>query len=256
MQLHTTVTNETIKIAIIEDEEIWRHGLTMALTTLGYEVAGVAATFEDGIVLLADTQYDLVLLDVHLHNRDSGVELGRIINKLHKKPFIFITATSDTEVMKHAAETQPAAYLTKPINTTSLMVAIQNAIHHYSSTTKHPALQDVEQQTSFFFVKSGDRYKKLEWQDIVYLQSDKNYTYLLNAADNTRYSIRSTLSKTLKNILPPHMQKNIVQINRAEAIHIAHIKEVTRDEVRTKFGTFTVTEGYLDSLKSVIQIIS
>lgn len=247
--------NEEIRILLVEDEEVWRKSLTIKLNQLGYTVAGEADTFESAITLLNTAQYDLVLLDINLNKRDSGIELGHMINLIYKKPFIYISLTLDSMIGDKVAGTNPSAYLHKPANTISLRVAIQNALKRFSDPSPGP-FQHTTTEQDFFFIKQGTNYKKLEWQDIVHLRSHKNYTLLYNASDKVEYSIRNTLTRTHQLILPEQQKGNFIQINRSEILQLSFISEIRGEEVRTKFGTYAVTDGYLDSLKSRMHILS
>lgn len=164
--------DEAIRVLIIEDEEVWRKFLTVKLDQLGYTIAGEASTFEDGIKLLATAEYDLVLLDINLNSRGSGIELAHVVNQLYKKPFIFITFTMDSMIADEAAATNPSAYLQKPVNATSLRVAIQNALRRFSDPDPGPFVHTTAEQ-DFFFVKQGNNYKKLDWKDIVHMRSNR-----------------------------------------------------------------------------------
>jgi DNA-binding LytR/AlgR family response regulator len=246
---------EEIRILIIEDEEIWARSIALHLNEFGYKVAGHAPTFEQAIVLLNANQFDLALLDIGLNDSNSGIELGKMLKTLYKKPFIFITATAESNAVKSAIEAGPSAFLTKPFNPTTLFVAIQNAINNFS-TPELSATTTTSKEETFFFVKLGDKYKKTNWTDVVFLRSDKNYTTFFNAADKREYSIRCTLIKTLKSLIPESLKNKFVQINRSEAIQVSYIQEIANEEIRTTFGAFTVTEGYTRELKNLIQVIT
>lgn len=247
--------DEAIKVLIIEDEDVWRKFLTVKLDQLGYEIAGEASTFEDGIKLLATAEYDLVLLDINLNSRGSGIELAHVVNQLYKKPFIFITFTMDTMIADEAAATNPSAYLQKPVNATSLRVAIQNALRRFSDPDPGPFVHSTTEQ-DYFFVKQGNNYKKLDWKDIVHMRSNKNYTLLYSAADKKEYAIRSSLSRTHQLILPDQYKNDFIQVNRSEIVHFSFIEELRGEDLRTNYGIYVVTEGYLDQLKNRMKILS
>lgn len=245
---------EEIAVVIIEDEELWAQSLKINLDDFGFTIAGIANSFESGVLALNKKDYDIVLLDIHLDGKRSGIELGRMVSSLYQKPFIFITASFDAEVAKAAVSVQPSAYLTKPVHPASLFLAIQTAIRNFSNKV---AATSPKEQTGddSFFVKQGDKYKKISWKDVVSLSSEKNYTGLLNAADGATSFIRSTLPKTLRYLVPPSLQENFIQINRSEAVQLSFIKELAKDEVVTAYRKFTVTESNLKELKEKLRII-
>jgi DNA-binding LytR/AlgR family response regulator len=246
---------EEISVLIIEDEDLWAKSLTSNLDEFGFTVVGLAPDFESAVSLLNKKNYDIVLLDIHLNGRESGIELGRMIHGMYNKPFIFITASYDAQTAQAAVSARPSAYLTKPVHPASLFVTIQTAIQNFSDQVTALSPRETGDEEAFF-VKQGDKYKKIYWKDVVCLSSEKNYTGVLNAADGSTCYIRSTLPKTLKHLVPLSLQKNFVQINRSEVVQVNYIKELERDEVKTSYKSFIVTEGYLKELKERLRIIS
>jgi len=244
---------EEIKALVIEDEEIWLRSILTNLDDFGYTVSGTANNFEDAISLLNTADYDIVLMDINLNRKKSGLELGKMVNSLYRKPYIFITASFDTHTMQEAISSNPSAYLTKPVNPASLVIAIQNAINNFNN--KQSANTPNEEELHFF-VKQGNKYKKLNWKDIAYLRSEKNYTAIYNAPEKTEYYIRSTMPKTLKYIIPAKLQDKFIQVNRAESVNTSFILELSGDEIKTAFKVFYATDAYVPGLKQQLNIIS
>ena len=247
--------NEEIAVLIIEDEELWAKSLQANLDDFGFSVVGTANNFESAVMALNKKNYDIVLLDIHLHGSESGIELGRMVYSMYQKPFVFITASFDAQVAQKAVSANPSAYLTKPVHPASLFATIQTAIQNF--TTHTTALSPKESgKDDTFFVKQGDKYKKVFWKDVVCLSSEKNYTAVLNAADGTTSFIRSTLPKTLNYLVPVAYRQSFVQLNRSEVVQLSFIQELAKDEVVTAYKTFTVTPSNLKNLKEKLRIIS
>jgi len=155
----SAMTDE-IKVLIIEDEEIWSKGLAAILNDFGYTISGICADFESAVTLLNSADYDIVLTDINLNNRNSGIELGKMINTYYKKPFIFITANTDSNTINEAVKCGPSAYLTKPVNRTTLVATIQGAINNFNEKIS-PSYNAGLPDNDIFFVKQGSKYKKL-----------------------------------------------------------------------------------------------
>lgn len=244
---------EEIEIVIIDDEEIWREGLAANLTDFGFKVVGKAATYHEAIDLLETISYDLILLDISLEGENSGIGLGNQITAKYKKPFIYITAEYQLQNMKDVIDSKPSAYIIKPVNPKSLVVAIQNAINNFSNQTPaKPETLHEQSQVPFFFVKFGSRYKKVEWENVVFLRHDQNHTRIFNAVDQMEYSVRSPLTKMIQYMIPAHLQHLFVQVNRGEAINLSYVTELNADEIKTPFNTFYVTESYNRELKKKV----
>jgi len=244
-----------ISVLIVEDEEIWVKTLQLILKDFGYPIARIVSNVEDALTAFSECDYDIILMDIHLHGKASGIELGKIVKKLYNKPFIYITASHDHNLIE-TAESSPSAFLPKPINPSSLFIAIQNAINNFSNDqSATPGIED-DGLFSSFFIKQGNRYKKIDWKDVAYLSSGKNYVSVYNSIDKTEYFIRSSLQRTLQHIIPRHLQKSFIQINRSEAVQLSFIHEVVNDEVKTAHKSFPVSESYGKELKSKMKIVS
>ena len=81
-------------ILIVEDEFIVAHDLQMILTHAGYKVAGTADSVKNALILLDKKEVDLVLLDIFLKGKQTGIDLAkmlmerqiRIMNELGYEP--------------------------------------------------------------------------------------------------------------------------------------------------------------------------
>lgn len=241
---------EQISVLIVEDEEIWVQTLKLILRDLGFDVVKAVSSADDALQAFSSCKYDVILLDIHLNGKRSGIELGTVVNKLYHKPFIFITSGDDQDI-KEMAGAKPSAYLRKPINSASLYIAIQNAINNFSNNED----QHNEDVLYSFFVKQGNRYKKINWSDVAFLSAGKNYVSVFNSVDKTDYYIRSSLQKVVQNIIPKSLQKNFVQVNRSEIVQLSFIHELVNDKVVTAYKNFIVSDLFSRDLKNKLNII-
>ena len=70
----------TARILIIEDEALVAMELRFVLEDLGHEVVGTAADAKAAHALAAETEIDLALVDIHLSDGATGIEL-----QLHRR---------------------------------------------------------------------------------------------------------------------------------------------------------------------------
>ncbi|MCG3146828.1 MAG: Regulatory protein AtoC [Verrucomicrobiae bacterium] len=114
------------KVLIIDDEKLVRWSLQQKLTREGYEVES-APTGEEGLNLIREDGYDLVLLDLRLPGMD-GVEVLQEIRKLEKEIGV-VMLTADTGLAKAVECVRLGAhnYLTKPFEFDQVKVALEKA---------------------------------------------------------------------------------------------------------------------------------
>jgi DNA-binding LytR/AlgR family response regulator len=244
-----------ISVLVIEDEETWAHQIMYDLKQFGFNVIDCIDNVEDALPVIRANNFDIALLDINLNGKNSGIELGKIISQTIKKPFIFITGSINDSIVHEAASALPSAFLTKPFNPASLFISIQSALHHfYAGQVSSPAKSSAG-GTNFFFVKLGNKYIRIDWQNVICLRSEKNYTGIITS-DGDTCMIRSSLQKTLQYIIPEDLKNNFVQVNRAEVLQTRFIEEIIDDEAKTAHQSFSITEAYLKNLKQKLNIIS
>lgn len=82
----------TARILIIEDEALVAMELRFVLEDLGHEVVGVAADVRSARNLVSETDVDLALVDIHLSDGPTGVDLGRELAQKWRVSVLFMTA--------------------------------------------------------------------------------------------------------------------------------------------------------------------
>ena len=56
-------------------------------------------------------------------------------------------------------------------------------------------------------------------------------------------------------IIPEYLHKSFVQINKAEAVQIPFILELSAYELKTAFKTLTVSDVYMSDLKKAMKVV-
>lgn len=82
----------TARILIIEDEALVAMELRFVLEDLGHEVLGVAATAKAALDLVRENDVDLALVDIHLSDGPTGINLGRELGQDMGVSVLFMTA--------------------------------------------------------------------------------------------------------------------------------------------------------------------
>jgi signal transduction histidine kinase len=119
----------TTRILIVEDESLIAEDLRNRLERFGYDVAGTAATGEEGLRLAASTRPDLVLLDIVLKGTMDGVETAGQLRKRFDTPILFLSAWADADILARAKKAMPYGYLVKPVEDRELKAAVEIAIY-------------------------------------------------------------------------------------------------------------------------------
>jgi chemotaxis response regulator CheB len=116
-------------ILIVEDEALGAQNLRERLEELEYEVCGSAASGEEAVVLAAEVNPDLILMDIRLAGRMDGIEAARQIWERLQIPVVFVTAHADLQTLAAVTTTENYGYLVKPFQTSSVLAAVELALY-------------------------------------------------------------------------------------------------------------------------------
>jgi FixJ family two-component response regulator len=116
-----------LTVGLVDDEAPVRKALERLLRAFGYEVE----TFSSGrefLDSLGERQPDCTIVDLHLPGL-SGLEIQQhLAQERINLPCIIITGKDELGVAEHALASGAAAYLKKPLDAQSLLVAIESAV--------------------------------------------------------------------------------------------------------------------------------
>lgn len=244
---------EQIQILIIEDDALTAESTSLLLQEFGFCVKAIANSIETALCFLNKESFDIALVDIDLNGKQSGIELGNIISNQFHIPFIFITGITDASVIAEAVKARPAAYLVKPPNAATLFACIQTAIQNFS--IQQVATTSSIVPTDFFFIKIGNKLKKVFWNEVVLLSSNGNYT-MLTTQDKTEHYLRSSLAMTLKFQIPQALQQNFMQLSRSEAVQINFVTEIDEEEIVTPVKRVPLSKGFAKEIKQRLNILN
>ncbi|MEI9946746.1 MAG: sigma 54-interacting transcriptional regulator [Chitinophagaceae bacterium] len=137
----------SIKTLIVEDEFIVANDLRLILEQAGYKVNGIAASVEAAEEDIQKFRPDLVLLDIRLNGKRSGIDLGRKLRN-ENIAFIYLSANSSQKVLEEAKTTEPYGFLVKPFREKDLLVMLDIAWyrHKHSLESKFRQEQLLQEQ--------------------------------------------------------------------------------------------------------------
>jgi len=117
-----------MRILICEDNKLAMKFFSVVLEKEGYKVDSA----EDGNIAIAFLQkiiYDLVVVDIHLPFL-SGLELVKFLRSdlKQKTPVLIVTAFSDPQMQRQAAELGIDGYIVKPFNPSDLIQQVKSIL--------------------------------------------------------------------------------------------------------------------------------
>jgi len=135
------------RILIVEDEFIVADDLKLTLEMAGYYVLGIVKTVKDAREKILQQRPDMVMLDIILKGKSTGIELAKELKK-DNIPFIYLSANSNREVLEAAKATDPYGFLVKPFREKDLLITLDIARYRHehsleSKLRKEAALHEL-----------------------------------------------------------------------------------------------------------------
>lgn len=124
------------KILIAEDESIIAKDIEKTLIKLGYLVAGSVRSGEELLEKYSNINPDLILMDINLKGKLSGIDVSREIKKSKEIPVIYLTALADSITLNDAKYTEPLGYIVKPFDEDTLRTSIEMGLYKFEISQK------------------------------------------------------------------------------------------------------------------------
>ncbi len=113
-------------VLIIEDEPLIAMDLESLVESLGHSVTGIARTHDEAVALAAQKTPGLILADIQLADRSSGIDAVNELLQSFEVPVIFITAFP--EKLLTGERPEPAFLITKPFRPAMVSAVISQAL--------------------------------------------------------------------------------------------------------------------------------
>jgi len=123
-------------VLIVEDESIIAHSLANKVEKFGYKVAHICSNSNEAISYAIKHDISVILMDINIKGELDGIETAEEILKHSFIPIIYITAYMDEKTIERAVNTNPSAYLSKPISTPELLASLKIALKKDDSNTQ------------------------------------------------------------------------------------------------------------------------
>jgi len=233
-----------IRTIAIDDEPLALQLVTGYISrTPGLELAGSFINPLDAMEFVASGSVDLIFIDIRMPDL-SGTDFARILGK---GPKIIFTTAYD----KYALEgyrLDAVDYLLKPFSYEEFLAAANKARRLLN--LEQQALQSVESNDEFLFLKSDYKIKRINFSDILYIEGLKDYVKVYAISAPKPVLSLSTM-KLIESKLPPD---RFMRVHRSYIVNLARVDTIERN--RIVFGKTHIPVGdqykerFQDFLKS------
>ena len=117
------------QLLLVEDEPLVAIDLQRRLESMGFRVAGHAATGEEAIAKSRALEPDLILMDIGLIGSLDGIEAARMIHRRMDVPVVFMTADCDESTLRRVRDIGPHGFVLKPIRDLEMRSSIEMILY-------------------------------------------------------------------------------------------------------------------------------
>lgn len=226
---------KNFKILIVEDEVLIAEDLSDLLRSFGINEIDMAHDKPSALNKIEEFQPDLILLDIRMESELTGIQIAEIINTQYKKPFIFITAHSDMQMLQTILKTIPAGYITKPIKKADLYANVL-------LVSEKLKLQSPKQ----IMIKDGTKNVLIDFNDLLYIESEGNYIVI-----HTTHK-KHALRQNMDSIMAQLDNDIFYRVQRSYVVNIKKVSSYTRKDLTINGIVIPISKNVIDDFEKVI----
>ncbi|NVK52461.1 MAG: response regulator transcription factor [Flavobacteriaceae bacterium] len=229
-----------IKCIIIDDEPLAIKVIENHLQE--FDNITVVATFNNPITaiqLLESEKIDIIFLDINMPKMN-GLEF---VKSLALKFNIIIT-TAYREYAVESYDLDVIDYLVKPISFNRFLKAINKTTQKIA--VQRGIQQEKENKDSYIFLKVDKKLVKILFDEILYIESLKDYIKIFTTTDS--YLVH----KSLTSITEELPGKRFLRIHRSFTISLDKVKSIEGNSVDINLKRIPIGRKYINQAKQII----
>jgi two-component system KDP operon response regulator KdpE len=133
------MTENALRVLVVDDERAIRRFLRTSLTAHGYAVYE-AGSGQEALSAVVGDRPDLIILDLGLPDL-SGIEVARQLREWTRIPIIVLSVREEEATKVAALDVGADDYLTKPFGIAELMARIRVALRHADQPAGEPVFE-------------------------------------------------------------------------------------------------------------------
>ena len=219
-----------INCVIIDDEPLAREGLANYVREVDFlNLFGIGENPLDLLHLIDQQTVDLIFLDIQMPKMN-GIEFLKI---MQKPPMVVITTAYPSYALE-GFQLNVLDYLLKPITFERFFKAAAKARDYHKLLNGDHAKQNED----YFFIKCGNKYEKIPFEDILYVEGMQNY---VNIYTNKGKFVTMLSLKGLEENLN---ERSFIRVHKSYIVAVNKINGIEGNEIFIQSNRIPISRNY------------
>lgn len=233
-----------INCLIVDDEPLAREGLASYVREVDFlRLTGTCEHPLELIRLLDQQSIDLIFLDIQMPKM-SGIDFLKIVQN---PPMVVITTAYPSFALE-GFQLNVLDYLLKPITFERFFKSVNKAREYHKLLTQSPGV-DVPNRTTdsdYFFIKCGNKYEKLFYADILFVEGLQNYVTIFT--NKGKYVTLLTFKNLEQHLTAPAF----IRVHKSYLIAVNKVDGIEGNELFIQTHHIPVSRNYRDQVMNSI----
>ena len=227
-----------INCVIIDDEPLAREGLANYVREVDFlQLTGTCENPVELIRLLDEHSVDLIFLDIQMPKMN-GIDFLKIVQN---PPMVIITTAYPSYALE-GFQLNVLDYLLKPV-TFDRFFKSANKAKDYHRLLNRPAPDNIQKEDEdYFFIKCGNKYEKIYFEDILYVEGMQNYVTIYT----TKGKYLTLLN--LKNLEQHLNSRAFIRVHKSYIVSIGKIEGLEGNEIFIQLHRIPISRNYREQV--------
>ncbi|MFC5408925.1 LytR/AlgR family response regulator transcription factor [Larkinella bovis] len=225
---------------IIDDEPLAREGLANYVREVDFlHLIGSCENPLELLSLLDQQPADLIFLDIQMPKMN-GIDFLKIVQK---PPMVVITTAYPTYALE-GFQLNVLDYLLKPITFDRFFRSANKAQEYHRLLTHSGAVSSHKPETGsdYFFIKCGNKYEKLYFADILFVEGLQNYVTIFTSKG--KYVTLLNMKSLEQNLGP----RSFIRVHKSYMVATSKIDGIEGNEIFIQSHRIPISRNYRDQV--------
>lgn len=229
----------------IDDEPLARECIANYVREIDFlELVGTGSNPVELRQILDEQAVDLIFLDIQM-----PIMTGIDFLKMTQNPPMVIITTAFPSYALEGFQLDVMDYLLKPITFNRFFQAITKAKAYFQlqAAAPHAEVASIDKAASYFFIKCENKYEKIYFADILYVQAMQNYVII--------HTIKGKYITLLylKNVEQYLEGQAFIRVHKSYIVAIPQIEAIENNELLIQEHRIPISRNYKDKvIKQVV----